>query len=84
MKLVVEIVDFYYHNALEHNIDVRIMQRDNREGISTLDKSEQTERLARLIDLSKGVKKAVDDFYQKRTISLPSASISTSGEPGTK
>lgn len=83
MKLVVEIGDFEREGKLEHFSFAHVEPSNGREGISTLDKSNQVEKLARLIDLSDVVKEAVERFYQERTISSPSSPIRTSGEPGT-
>lgn len=84
MKLIVEVVDYYNRDALEYGIGTRIIPNDSREGISTLDKYKQTEKLARLMDLSEAVKDAVGNFYENRAISSPRDSISTSGEPWIK
>lgn len=84
MKLVVEIGDFESEGRLEHYSISHIEPKNNREGIPTLNKSKRIAELSRLIDLSKAIENAVESFYQKRTISSPSAAINTSGEPGTK
>ena len=84
MKLEIEIRDCIRNGKLKYAIGTCIAPDDNREGITTYDKSRQIDKLSRLIDLSEVIKEAVEHFYQNRTISSPSASIGTSGEPGTK
>lgn len=76
MKLTVEISDYTKNGKLQHWVSSRIVPTDSREGISTHDKQGQTERLARLIDLSKVVESAVESFYQNDKTS--SASLSSS------
>ena len=84
MKLEIEIRDCICNSKLKYAIGTCIAPDDSREGITTHDKPRQMDKLSRLIDLSEVIKEAVERFYQNRTISSPSASISTSGEPGTK
>ncbi len=84
MKLVVEIGDHSKGEIITPWISSQIEPLDSREGISVHNKSGQTERLARLIDLSNAVNEAVKAFYQNRISSSPRAAINTSGEPGTK
>ncbi len=74
MKLTIEIVDYVDDGKLQHWILSRIVPTDNREGISTHDKQGQTEKLARLIDLSKAVDDCVERFYSKANASIPSQS----------
>lgn len=83
MKLVVEIGDYVKDGELRGWSSCCITPADKVEGISTLDKSKQIDKLSRLIDLSVIIKETVERFYQERTMSSPSSPISTSGEPGT-
>lgn len=90
MKLVVEIGDYVRDGKLEHYCLAHIEPNNNEEGIPTFNKSEQTERLARLIDLSKAVEVAVNNFYYKvssrpgETESLISTQESTKGKQAIK
>ena len=81
MKLVIEIWDYEKDGELHHFFMPKIEPSDQLEGISVHDKSSQTERFARLMDLSKVVEEAVNSFYENRTASSPRDSINTSGEP---
>ena len=83
MKLVIEIGDFVKDGNLKHWILPRIIPMNDREGLSAYNKS-QAKKIARLIDLMGVVEKSINDFYQNNSISSPSFSINTSGEPGTK
>lgn len=74
MKLTIEIGDYVNDGKLQHWILPRIIPTDNREGISTHDKQGQTEKLARLIDLSKALDDFIEDFYSKVNTSTPSQS----------
>ena len=83
MKLTIEIVDYVKDDGkLQSWTTARIVPADSREGISTHDKQGQTEKFARLIDLSKALDGFIDDFYSKIDTSTPSQSINFSGEQG--
>lgn len=82
MKLVIEIGDYEKDGKIKNWGDIRIVPMDRREGISTHDKPGQTEKFARLIDLSKALNGFIDDFYSKIDTSTPSQSINFSGEQG--
>lgn len=82
MKLMIEVFDWYKDGELYYDIAARIAPCDSREGISTLGKSEQTERLARLIDLSKALEDCIEDFYSKVNTSALSQPINSSGGQG--
>lgn len=82
MKLTIEIVDYIKDGKPQYWISPRITPTDNREGISTHDKQGQTEKLARLIDLSKAVDDCVECFYSKVNTSAASQSTNSSGEQG--
>lgn len=84
MKLIVEIGDTSKDNRFAPWTICRIQPLCAADGISAHSKTDQTEKLARLIDLSKWVEDAVNAFYEKATTSSQSASTNSSGEPLTR
>lgn len=74
MKLTIEIVDYGEDGKLQHWTSSRIVPADSREGISTYNKQKQTEKIARLIDLSKVLGDCIDEFYSKVNAPTPDQS----------
>lgn len=80
MKLTIEIVDYVKDDGkLQPWTTARIVPADSREGISTHNKQGQTEKFARLIDLSKALNGFIDDFYSKVNTSEASQFTNSSG-----
>lgn len=82
MKLQIEISDYEKDGKFNFAVGTAIVPVD-KEGISILDKPKQLAKFDRLTDLSVVIAGVVARFYQERTMSSPSSSINTSGEPGT-
>lgn len=68
MKLQIEISEYEKDGKFNFAVGTAIVPAD-KDGISTLDKSKQVDKLSRLIDLSDAIKEAVERFYQKETTS---------------
>ena len=83
MKLVIEIGDYENKGELRHFFMPKIEPLEHSEGISVHDKSSQTEKLARLMDLSECLKRATEEFYAKYLTSASSVSRNTSSDPST-
>ncbi len=81
MKLVMEIGDYEKTGVSKPWVLSHIEPIDKRDGISVRDKSSQTAKLARLIDLSEVLKQKIEEFYQNMISSPPNAPMKTSGEP---
>lgn len=80
MKLQIEIGDYMDGSTLRHWFSVNIAPAD-KQGISVRNKTDQTKRLARLIDLADALRVATKSFYQNATTDAPIESISDGNEP---
>lgn len=80
MKLEIEVGDYMDGGTLRHWFSVNIAPAD-KQGISAHNKSDQTKRLARLIDLADALRAATKAFYQNATTDAPIEAISDCNEP---
>lgn len=83
MKLVIEIGDYEDNGELHHFFMPKIEPLERSEGISVYNKTSQTEKFARLIDLSKALEDEAKRFYEKYFSSASSVSRNTSSDPST-
>lgn len=83
MKLVIEIGDYENKGELHHFFMPKIEPLERSEGISVHDKSRQTEKFARLIDLSKALEEETKRYYEKYFSSASRVSRNTSSDPST-